>query len=518
MMGTDLDEITSTSIDVEIFPNRPDLLSEQGFARALSSFVGADKGLIKYSAKKSGYKLIIDESVKDVRPYTACAVVKNFKFSPERIEQVIKIQEKLHVTYGRNRKKVAIGVYPLDKIKFPIYFKADKDIKFRPLESTSVMSASEILEKHPTGKEYGHLLSGVNKYPYFIDSNDEILSMPPIINSHNTGRVSADTSSVFIECSGFDHAVLSKCLNMIVCALADDGGEIYEIEVENKHLKKKYVLPELAPKEMKVDINYVNKRLGLELKDVKVYLESMGYGYENGKVLVPCYRADILSQSDLVEDIAIGYGFENLNAIIPKVSTIGEEDAIEKFKNKLTEVLVGLGMYETMTYNISSSASQGSLMNCDVKPVMLANSLTTDYDCLRSWVIPSLMEVLRWNKQHEYPQKFFDFGRIFKKGDSETGVIENDRLAVVLCGRDFDYTSIKQVLDVIFSAIDVKYNMKKVSHDSFIPGRVGRVSVSGKDLAYVGEIHPQVLENFEIEMPVVALELNITELYELVRE
>ncbi|MFW5852851.1 MAG: phenylalanine--tRNA ligase subunit beta, partial [Nanoarchaeota archaeon] len=416
MMGTDLDEITSTSIDVEIFPNRPDLLSEQGFARALSSFAGVDKGLRKYSAKKSGFKLIIDSSVKDVRPYTACAVVKNFKFSPDKIDQVIKIQEKLHVTYGRNRKKAAIGIYPLEKIKFPIYFKAAKDIKFRPLESDKEMTASEILSDHPTGKEYGHLLAGVDKYPYFVDSNDEILSMPPIINSYNTGRITGETSAVFIECSGFDHDVLSKCLNMIVCALADDGGEIYEIEVENKHLHKKYVLPELAPTEMKIDIDYVNKRLGLSLKDVKPYLEKMGYGYEKSKVLVPCYRADILSQSDLVEDIAIAYGFENFNAIIPKVSTVGEEDSIEKFKSKLTEVLVGLGMHETMTYNISSSASQSTLMNSSPDLVMLANSLTTDYDCLRYWVIPSLMEVLRWNRQHEYPQKFFDFGRIFKKG------------------------------------------------------------------------------------------------------
>jgi phenylalanyl-tRNA synthetase beta chain len=523
MLGTDLEELTKTEINVEIFPNRPDLLSEQGFARALASFAGKKTGLRKYTAKKSSYKMIIDDSVKNVRPYTACAVVKNLKFDEEKIEEIIKIQEKLHVTYGRNRKKVAIGIYPLDKITFPITFKADKpeNIVFQPLEARSEMTASEILEKHPTGREYGHLLDGLKTYPFFIDANDEILSLPPVINSNTTGRIDESTKDVFIECSGFDHHVLSKALNMILTALADIGGELYEIEVVNKHTKKTYTMPELEPEEMKISLKYVNARLGLQLqeKDVKKCLEKMGLGYSNGKALIPCYRADILDDVDLVEDIAIGYGFDNFVPEIPNVATVGEENELEKFKEKLRNILVGFGLYETKTYNIASSEMQTTLMRVEPELIMLANSLTKDYDCMRAWIIPSLLQVLKDNKHYEFPQNYFDIGRIFKAdAKEETGIKENDRIAVALCGKDVDYTTVKQILDQIFNALDVKYSIAQAEHDSFIPGRVGRVSVMKKNVAYIGELHPEVLNNFEIEMPVSVFELNLTELFELVKD
>ena len=123
MLGTDLEDVKDNEIIVEVFPNRPDMLSEQGFARAFSSFIGVKKGLKEYKAKKSDYKLTVDSSVNDIRPFTSCAIVKNLKFDDEKIKQVIQIQEKLHVGYGRNRKKCAIGVYPIEKIKFPIYYK-----------------------------------------------------------------------------------------------------------------------------------------------------------------------------------------------------------------------------------------------------------------------------------------------------------------------------------------------------------------------------------------------------------
>ena len=226
MLGTDLESVNEEEIVVEIFPNRPDLLSEQGFARALSSFINVKTGLRDYKAKKSNYKVIIDKSVKDVRPYTACAVVKNLKFNEEKIREVIQIQEKLHVTYGRNRKKVAIGIYPLEKIKFPIKYLAKKpqEIKFMPLESKREMNGLQILSQHPTGREYGYLLEGKKLFPIFVDGNNEVMSMPPIINSEKTGKITEKTKEVFIECSGFDFEVLSKCLNMIITAFADMKG------------------------------------------------------------------------------------------------------------------------------------------------------------------------------------------------------------------------------------------------------------------------------------------------------
>jgi len=516
-LGTDLEDVNDKEIVVEIFPNRPDMLSVQGFARAFSSFIGVKTGLRHYKVEHSNEKMVVDKSVANVRPYTACAIVKGIHFDDEKIKEVIDIQEKLHITYGRHRKKVAIGIYPFEKIKTPIKFLAQnpKDIVFQPLEFPKKINALQILKQHPAGKEYGHLLEGKEKFPVFRDANDEVLSVPPIINSHKTGKINENTKEVFIECSGFDFEVMKKCLNIIVCALYELGGKIYSMDV--LYGNKKYITPDLIPEEMEVDINYINKWLGLNLKenDVKKLFERMGYDYANKKVLIPAYRADIIHQVDLAEDIATAYGFENFDAVIPHVATIAEENKFEIFKNKISDLLVGLNFLETSTYNLTNKEFQCKKMNTKIDLIRLANSISSDYNVLRAWVIPSMVEVLSNNKHHEYPQKIFTIGTIFKKNNKfETNVEENERLAVTIASEKTDYTGIRQVLDYLFRSLDLKCEIKEAEHSSFIGGRVARVNVKGKNVAYIGEISPQVLENWELETPVTAFELNLTELFE----
>ncbi|MBD3164902.1 phenylalanine--tRNA ligase subunit beta [Candidatus Woesearchaeota archaeon] len=515
-LGASIEALSKEEVQVEIEPNRPDLLSEQGFARALSSFIGINTGLRKYDVKKGPDKVIAEESVKKVRPYTSCAVVKGLKFNEEKIKEVIQIQEKLHVTYGRNRKKVAIGIYPFEKIKTPIRFIGmnPRKIEFRPLESSRKLNGLQILSQHPTGRNYGHLLEGAERFPIFIDANNKILSMPPIINSHDIGKISNDTKDVFIECSGFDYEVLAKCLNMIVTALADMGGEIYSMEIDL--YGKKVVSPVLKPKEMKINLDYINKRLGLSLKekDVKKLLARMGYGYVKGRALVPAYRADVLHQIDLVEDIAIAYGYENIDEEMSDVATVAEENKFEVFKRKTSEILAGLGLIECKTFTITNKEFQSDRMNCTIPLIELANALNQEYSVLAAWNIPLLMEALQNNKHHEYPQNVFSIGRVFKKDErQETKILEQERLACVLCSDDADYTRIKQVLDYLFRMIGKEYSMEAASHDSFIPGRAGRVLVGHKKVAYIGEINPVVLSNWELDMPAAAFELNLSELF-----
>jgi phenylalanyl-tRNA synthetase beta chain len=514
MMGTGLEGIEGNAINIEIFPNRPDLLSEQGLARAFASFIGVKKGLREYKIQKSGEKIIIDKSVSKVRPFTACAIVKGIKYDDEKIKEIIQIQEKLHVTYGRNRKKVAIGVYPLEKITFPITFFAEdpSKIKFQPLEYPKEITGLQVLSQHPTGREYAHLLEGKDKFPFFKDANGKILSMPPIINSHDVGKISENTTDVFIECSGFDYDVLARCLNMIVTALSDMGGKIYSLELE--YPDKKIISPNLDPSSLKLDLEYVNKRLGLDLKEkeAKDCLLRMGYGYDEKtkKVSVPAYRADILHQIDLVEDIAIAYGYENFEEIIPKVATIGSESKASVLQKKVSELLTGLKLTEVFTYNISDSSMIEKKFK-GKKPVMLANSLSEGFDCMRNSLIVSLLDVLTQNLHNEYPQNIFDFGVVFTKDEaSETGVLEEDYLAVALCEEKVDFTKIKQALDYVMKNLDLKYEIKESKDNSFLDGRIGEIIVSGKKIGLIGEISPEVLSAFKLEYPVASFELNLS--------
>jgi phenylalanyl-tRNA synthetase beta chain len=517
-LGTDLEKVDDKEIVVEVFPDRPDMLSTPGLARAFSSFIGVKKGLRNYAVTPSGEEVVIEKSVGKVRPYTACAIIRGLRFDDEKIREVIDIQEKLHVTYGRNRRKVAIGIYPYEKIKPPIRFTAKKpqDIRFRPLEFPREINGLQILSQHPAGREYGHLLEGEDVFPVFIDSNNKILSMPPIINSEDTGKITNKTSDVFIECSGFDFGVLEKCINIIVTAFADIGGRIYSMKL--RYHKKTVTTPNLKPERFKVDIGYINKKLGLSLKEaqIKNLLERMGYGYRNKTALIPAYRADILHQIDLAEDVAIAYGFENFESLIPNAATVAEEDSFEVFKRKISETLIGLELLEVNTYNITNKELQIKKMNSEVEVIELLNSISKEHNVLRAWMTPSLLEVFANNKHREYPQKIFGTGTVFKKdAKAETNVEEKERLAVAITYAEAGFTEIKQILDCLMRALALKYEISETEHPSFIPGRVGRVAVNGRKVAYVGEISPAVLNNWGLEMPVAALELNLTDLFEV---
>ena len=519
MLGTDLEKIEGNEIQVEVFPNRPDMLSEQGFARALGSFIGSKTGLREYKVKKSGLKVMVDSSV-SMRPYTACAIVKNLSFNDEKIREIMQAQEKLALTHGRNRKKSAYGVYPLSEISFPVHYIAKEaaKVRFRPLGFDHEILASQVEEIHPKGKEYQDIATGWIKYPFFIDDSGKIMSILPYINSHEMGKVDESTKEIFIECTGTDLQNVQIALTILVSMFADMGGEIYSVDVvyQNKTL----TTPDLTPKKMKLDLPYINQRLGLELseKEAAKLLERMGYGYEKGSVLIPAYRADILHQVDLMEDIAIAYGYENFDAIIPNVATIGEEDLLEQFTEKLREALLGFQMIEVKNYHLITLTELTQKMRSLAKAVSLKNSVG-DYNYLRNSLLPSLLKNLFENQHHEYPQNLFECGRIFVHDKStETGILEQDHVGIVLCHEKTDFTEIRQIVDALLASLGLEAGVKESQNPSFIEGRVGDIVAKNTIIGIIGEIHPAVLEQWGITVPVVAAEIEVEKLWGLVKE
>tara|TARA_Y100000310_G_scaffold271648_1_gene286249 strand:- start:372 stop:2780 length:2409 start_codon:yes stop_codon:yes gene_type:complete len=516
MLGTDLEKIEGNEIEVEIFPNRPDMLSEQGFARAFSSFIGVKTGLRKYEVKKFGSQVIVKDLPKQW-PYAVACVVKGLKFDNEKIREVIQLQEKLGTTYTRNRKKGGLGLYPLEKINFPVTFTGRKpeEIKFQPLEFPQAITATQILNKHPKGREYGEIMEGWETYPVFIDAKNEIMSMPPIINSHNVGKISETTTDVFVEGTGPDLNTIITSLAILTTSLADMGGEIFSLEIISP--KEKFDFPNLNSTKMKLDLPYINKRLGLQLKEKEAQelLEKMGYGYDNGEVLIPAYRSDIIHQVDLSEDIAIAYGYENFVEEIPNVATIGEEDKLEKFYRKVREILIGLKLIEVKNYHLLTKEELNDNMNKNEEVVALKNALG-DYNHLRNRLLASLMKNLKDNQHNEYPQNIFEIGRVFNFGESETGVIEKEHLGIVTCHEKTGFTELKQILAALMHALGLKLEVKESGRSSFIPGRVGEIIIKDKKIGVIGEMSPQVITNWDLTIPVVGLELNLEQLFSLI--
>lgn len=508
LFGTPVENITNSEIELEISANRPDLLSTKGLIRSLSLYLG--KNIKQYSIKKSSSNVIVDKSVKVSRPYTRCAIIKDLKLNDSLMKQIVLLQEKLHNSIGRNRKQLAIGIYPLEKIKFPITYtaKAPKEISFQPLGSSKQMNATQILEKHPAGKEYGHLLSKESKYPIFIDANKSILSMPPIINSEQTGRVTTSTKELFVECSGSNPYLLEKTINIIVTALADMGGTIHETIIEDG---KKESSPKLEWEKMKLNPDYLEKVLGIKLKEHEIQqcLEKMGHIYKNKLVLVAPWRTDILHQIDLVEDIMIAYGYDKIPSMLPKISTIAHEDELESFKKTLNELLIGQSASQIMTPHLIT-AEEAKKMK--ILHTISVESSKSEFTILRPNLLIPMLRTLAHNTDTEYPQKLFELGKIFTRdGSEECGIKEEEFLCLAITPGNV--TEAKQLAEYIIRMLNLSCSFKERKEEGFIDGRVASLLIDNNEIGYIGEMHPNTLNDWRLKMPLSIVTINLNSLY-----
>jgi len=268
--------------------------------------------------------------------------------------------------------------------------------------------------------------------------------------------------------------------------------------------------PNLAPEEMELELEYVNKLLGAELssKEVKELLERMRYGVNSTKdgirVLIPAYRADILHPVDLLEDIAIAYGYDKFRPELPKLYTIGSKEETEKFSSSMRELMLGLGFQEIMSLILTNKESLFVKMNLpEGETVETKGSVSLEHSVARTWLLPSLMSILQRNKNREYPQKLFELGMCI---DAEGK--DNRKLAGVVAHSKTNFSEIKAITTGLLESLGSEYKIKKFQHSSLIPGRAASI-----EYGFFGEIHPRVLENFGLETPVTAFELNLYEIF-----
>ncbi|MEK6886013.1 MAG: phenylalanine--tRNA ligase subunit beta [Nanoarchaeota archaeon] len=521
LFGTHFEGISEdgNEIELEITANRPDLLSAQGFLRAFSIFMGKKKNT-EYKIKKSDAKIIVDPAMKNIRPYSMAVIIKGIKFTDEKIKDIMQWQEKIHATIGRNRKKVAIGYYVLDKIKFPVKYtaKAPKEIKFIPLDMNEQMDGLQILQRHPTGRDYARQLEGFDKFPVYYDDNNSVLSMPPIINSNESGHITAGVSDILVECSGTNLETLKKVMSLAACDLIDSGGEAYQVEIVYGTKKESL---SFEPEKIKLNLENANKLIGIELKENEIskLLEKMGYNYNSKDkiVEVPAWRTDIMHEVDIIEDIAIAYGYENLKPELPSIATTGEISKIEILKKRLSEILAGLNMLEISNYHLLTKEEAENVNIREKDTIEVADS-KSEWKILRPNLICIMLNTLKNNLDAEYPQRVFELGRIFEKdktGKSETGINEQERLCVAICSPNAGFTEIKQTLEYIVRMLGKHKEIiieTAEDNDYFIQGRCAKVMLGKELLGYFGEIKPQTLSSLSIKMPLALLEINIEKL------
>ena len=513
--------------------NRPDLWNVEGIARALRGVLGIERGLREYPIiGDSGIKTRVDERLQKIRPYIGCSVVKGVKLNNEVIRELVHLQDKLDQTYGRKRKRSSIGLYNLELIKPPIEYRSVKpsEISFTPLESIEEMSLKEILERHPKGMEYGHIVKKYKRWPILIDSKNEVLSFPPIINSNDLGRITEDIEDIFVEVTGTSYETVLNTLTLVTLSLADRGEHIYSTKILYPYAfssrnKFEDVTPNLKTKKITLKDHYIEQILGLEL-DRKTILELLSKArfdfIDNCKdsleVIIPSYRIDIMHPIDVVEDLGIIYGYNKIEPKWPQMVTFGKVSDRETFSDLVREIMIGLGCQEVLNFTLDNDENQNERMNLKgMKLVKISNPKTLRFTSVRGWLLPSLMAFLSNNTHVEYPQKIFEVGDcVTFDMKALSGVKDVRKVSFVAIHSSSNFSEAKSILDALMLNIGFEYDLKMIQHPTFIKGRVGRVVVSEKDVGLIGGISPSVLDNWNLENPVVAFELDLDSLKELV--
>jgi len=523
MMGTSWEGPHDEGFALEVFPNRPDLMSTEGLARAYASFTGEKPGPRSYKVKDSDYVAIVEKKTEKVRPYFVCAVAKGVDFSDSLIRSIIQLQEKLHVTHGRKRRKVAIGLHNLKPVQFPVTFTTKPpSFKFRPLGERFDKDLTWMLTEMSKGVEYAWILEGAEEYPMILDAKGMVLSMPPIINGEYT-RIDEVTRDVFIDITGTDMKAITETLNIICTTLADRGAEIYAVDV--KYHDHTIRTPDLDPRKWKLSNEYVKKTLGIELtpKETVSWLGRMGHGAsakgDDVEVQVPCYRTDIMHPIDLVEDVAIAYGYDKFVPNIPPVHTKAGEDELEVFSRNLRNFVVGYGAMEVVTFMLSNREKLFTRMLIPEEPIAeVENPKMEGYNVLRNRLLPGLMEVLSVNKHHPYPQSLYEVDDVVLLDEkTDIGARSARRMALVQCHAKASFSDIKATMLSILENLEVKAEIEEGDWSCFVDGRSLVAKVGGEPLCWAGEVRPECLESWGLEMPVAAMEMDVELLKKVVK-
>ncbi|MHA2394649.1 MAG: phenylalanine--tRNA ligase subunit beta [Promethearchaeota archaeon] len=524
-ISLDLEDINEEEqkVKVEYNPNRPDFSSPEGIARTLKGYYEIEGGLPDFEITTSDITLNVDPSVKKVRPYIVCGVIRDLDLDEDEVATLMNIQEHLHWAVGRDRKKVAIGVHDLDKIIPPFRYTAvtPDSVSFTPLHGDGYpMNLAEILLLHEKGIEYAHILEGKEVYPIILDKNNEVLSFPPIINGIIT-TVTDDTKNLFLDLTGTDFKAINLALNILSTTLADMDAKIESVKV-NYEGEKEIITPNLNPKKWEVNSEYLNNVIGLNLSNselIKCFKkvrmnaeESKKKGYLD--IWVPAYRGDIMHPVDFTEECAIGYGYSNLPLTIHE-GEIGKYHPIQEYSNKIRKIMIGAGYLEVVNFILASSQKQFDYMKQEYKPeniIEVANPVSKEFNTTRTRLLPKLMDNLLLNRSEEKPIKIFEVGDILlisKK--EETGAKRDVHISAVSYHEDADYTEIKSTIDFLMNSLgyDKDYEVKPAKNASYIDGRYGEIYLKNMMIGEIGEIHPEVLLNFKLEFPVAAFELNI---------
>ncbi|MHC5037378.1 MAG: phenylalanine--tRNA ligase subunit beta [Planctomycetota bacterium] len=505
--------------------NRPDLWSSEGIARQIRVMLAGKPQSYPFFSRrkrKNVGKIEVEGALQTVRPYIGGFSVRGLKITEDGLVGMIEAQEKLSEVFGRKRKAIAIGVYNAGKIKWPVHYRAvpPEDRRFIPLGGEEEMNLAEILARHPKGIQYAGLLAGFTRFPFLEDARGRVLSFPPVINSSDAGMVTVGDNHLFVEVTGTDLREVLLAVNIFAVNLADRGGRIIPCEVTyafDTPLGHSVVTPTDISSELEVPFREFEHVLGVPVDrdavsevlgryDIRVRTRA-----KSAFVSAPAYRDDYLHPWDAVEDYAVSRGYDAFPPDPLASFTPGGIDPLTGFGDQAREIMVGLGFEEIISNVLTSPKNLRDNMGLSPGGIVeIENVYSETYSVVRDRILPSLLEVEAESVKAMYPHRLFEEGEV---ASIEGEVVRTERrLAAAVASPTATFSEAHSYLNLLLYYLDVDAILDPADLPGFIEGRAGILTVKGKPIGSIGELHPRVLEAWGIKNPVAAFEINLSAL------
>lgn len=520
---------------IEIPANRYDLLCIEGISRALLVFLNQKKAP-RYQIVQPTVvqKMIILPATKEVRPFGVAAVLRNMTFTPDRYKSFMELQDKLHNNLCRKRSLVAIGTHDLDTIQGPFIYdaKPPTEIKFQALSQTKEMTAPELMAQYSLDshlKPYLSIIKDKPLYPIIYDSNNVVLSMPPIVNGEHS-KIKLETKNVFIEATATDLNKAKIVLDTLVTMFSEYCYQPFTVEpVEVKHSDGTVCMyPALPYRYEEVDVQDVNKKVGISISAEKMceLLTKMCLpsevlqGGERIKVEIPPTRHDVIHPCDVIEDVAISYGYNNIEKKIPMTCTIANQFPVNKLSDLLRQEIAAAGFTEVLTFALCSRDDVASKMRKkieDSNAVHIANPKTQEFQIGRTTLLPGILKTICNNKSMPLPLKLFEISDVMYCDKSKDVGARNERhLCAINYNKSSGFEVMKGLLDRIMQLLEVPivqsdhgYFIRSCKDATYFDGRCAEIIYSNNVIGKIGVLHPEVLKEFDLTNPCCCMELTI---------
>jgi len=520
--------VQGDSLEVEVTADRPDLLAIEGFARALKVYGGQSRSLPP-SLSPSQRRVQVEASVLLLRPFLAALVVEDLTLTPASLQGLLQFQDKVSQTFGRQRKKAAIGLYDLSKIQGQlIYRTVDWDaIQFIPLGGTEPQTPRQILEHHPKGLQYRSALlletlplesqgSQSSQVPVLQDESGQVLALPPITNGAIVGEITTDTQALFIDITGTNEKTVQELASILAHNFIDRGATVKTVMIQTPEGDRQ--TPDLSPRQIPFSAKVLNERLGTAIPKLELdtYLDRMNLRIAGpGVIEAPSYRTDLLSEIDVAGDLLVAIGLENLQVDYSDFHfSLGKADPRKAFALQVGDWAQRMGLLEVKSYVLTDPDLLSDFVSNPTALLSAYNARNRSHSTARSTLQAGLLEILARNIQAPKPLRIYEVGEVVVPPEKAEGNLEGEDFREMVCwgfavlDSHASFTVAKSYTQTLLKALKIPFELTVCSAQHYVPHRAATVVIQGKPVGHFGEIHPHILERFCFPEPVCAGELN----------